>query len=531
MATSSCSISSGGPTRSSLAPSGRVTAPPIRANSGARRGMPPSHDLVLRGGRVLDPETGLDRSTTSASADGRSSRSATRSTARRRSTSPGSSSRLASSTCTATRRRLPGRRLQACDGVTTALELEAGPRAGRARVRARGAAGFADPLRLLGVVGRGAHARGRRRRARRRHRARSSAGWWAPSGSRPRATAQLARILDQIANDLAAGAIGIGILIGYTPGVDPAEYLAVAQLASSAGVPTFTHSRDIVELAPETLIDGAEELVRAAGTTGAHMHYCHINSTSSRHIDRVLALVGAVPVGGQPRHHRGVSLRIGLDRDRRRVPRAGAGARTFPRHRARSPTSRPESASPTRPACASCARPTRAASSSPSSSTKPIPTTSRCCDARSPFPTRSSRATRCRRCGRGAARPNLARVAAAARGRHPSAHGGHVLARASPLAGRGHVAHRGDPARDAASRAGARGRRPRDAHQGSSAARRRRRSRRVRRGTHHRSGDVRREHAPVVGHRARDRRRDLRRARRRARAGRITGRPIRAEPA
>jgi class 3 adenylate cyclase len=27
-------------------------------------------------------------------------------------------------------------------------------------------------------------------------------------------------------------------------------------------VPTFTHSRDIVELAPETLIDGAEEVVR-----------------------------------------------------------------------------------------------------------------------------------------------------------------------------------------------------------------------------------------------------------------------------
>ncbi len=103
--------------------------------------------------------------------------------------------------------------------------------------------------------------------------------------------AQVARILDQIATDLAAGAIGIGLLIGYTPGVDPAEYLAVAELAAAAGVPTFTHSRDIVELAPRHLVDGAEEVVRAAGTTGAHMHYCHINSTSGRHIDRVLALV------------------------------------------------------------------------------------------------------------------------------------------------------------------------------------------------------------------------------------------------
>ena len=101
-----------------------------------------------------------------------------------------------------------------------------------------------------------------------------------------------------MSTDLAAGAVGIGVLIGYTPGVDPAEYLAVAELAAAAGVPTFTHSRDIVELAPETLIDGAEEVVRAAGTTGAHMHYCHINSTSGRHIDRVLALVGRCQAEG-----------------------------------------------------------------------------------------------------------------------------------------------------------------------------------------------------------------------------------------
>ena len=40
------------------------------------------------------------------------------------------------------------------------------------------------------------------------------------------------------------------------------------------------------------LIDGAEEIVRAAAETGAHMHYCHLNSTSQRHVDRVLDLVG-----------------------------------------------------------------------------------------------------------------------------------------------------------------------------------------------------------------------------------------------
>jgi len=38
--------------------------------------------------------------------------------------------------------------------------------------------------------------------------------------------------------------------------------------------------------------------VRAAAETGAHMHYCHVNSTSGRHVDRVLALVDQVRRAG-----------------------------------------------------------------------------------------------------------------------------------------------------------------------------------------------------------------------------------------
>ena len=59
-------------------------------------------------------------------------------------------------------------------------------------------------------------------------------------------------------------------------------------------MPTYTHARDLVDFAPEARMDGAEELVRAAAETGAHMHYCHVNSTSLRHVDRVLALVDRV---------------------------------------------------------------------------------------------------------------------------------------------------------------------------------------------------------------------------------------------
>jgi hypothetical protein len=79
--------------------------------------------------------------------------------------------------------------------------------------------------------------------------------------------------------------------MGYAPRSDPAEFLAVAKLAAEAGVPTYTHVRELVEADPSTPIDGSEEITRAAGETGAAMHHCHVNSTSRRHVDRVLALL------------------------------------------------------------------------------------------------------------------------------------------------------------------------------------------------------------------------------------------------
>jgi N-acyl-D-aspartate/D-glutamate deacylase len=105
-------------------------------------------------------------------------------------------------------------------------------------------------------------------------------------------------MLGRLDADLADGALGIGILVGYAPGTEPDEYLRVAALAAQAGVPTFTHVRDMIEMVPGAAIDGAEEIVRAAAETGARMHYCHLNSTSQRYVDRVLGLVGRAQQAG-----------------------------------------------------------------------------------------------------------------------------------------------------------------------------------------------------------------------------------------
>ena len=257
-------------------------------------------DLVLHGGRVIDPESGLDAVRDVAVADGRIAAVATGLTAQ----FPRGAIDVAGRVVTAGFidlhshvSDLGGLRLQAMDGVTTALELEAGvtPVAqayGRAAEQGRpinyGFAASWALARMEAVAGLPSGA---------------SLGTFMarisnPAWQRAAEPAQLGVLLARLAQDLADGALGIGVLLGYAPAASPAEYLRVAGLAAEAGVPTFTHARDLIELAPATLADGAEEIVRAAAETGAHMHYCHINSTSHRHIDRVLSLVARAQAAG-----------------------------------------------------------------------------------------------------------------------------------------------------------------------------------------------------------------------------------------
>ena len=255
-------------------------------------------DVVLRGGRVVDPESGLDAVRDVAVARGRIDSVGA--------DLPGAPVEVDATGLVVTAgfvdlhshvNDIAGMRLQALDGVTTALELEAGATpvalayAGAAAQRRPVNYGFAASwalARMQAVAGMTAEA--------------SLAGFLAslgdPRWQRAAEPAQITAMLEALSADLADGALGVGILLGYAPAVDPDEYLMVAALAAQAGVPTFTHARDLIELVPRTVIDGAEEIVRAASQTGAHMHYCHINSTSQRHIDRVLTVVARAQAAG-----------------------------------------------------------------------------------------------------------------------------------------------------------------------------------------------------------------------------------------
>ena len=102
---------------------------------------------------------------------------------------------------------------------------------------------------------------------------------------------QLDKILQYVKQGLDEGGLGIGINAGYAPGYGSKEYYTLAEMAAKNGVATFTHVRYASNLEPRSSFEAIKECIANAAITGAHMHICHINSSSLKDIDATMALV------------------------------------------------------------------------------------------------------------------------------------------------------------------------------------------------------------------------------------------------
>jgi cytosine/adenosine deaminase-related metal-dependent hydrolase len=238
------------------------------------------YDLVLAGGRVMDPESGLDAVRDVGIREGRIAAIAMPELAGRarldvagRVVAPGFID-LHSHIVSA-----EGNRRQALDGVTTALELEEGvfpvaewyaEREGRSLLNYGASAGHI-PARIAAferVATRGDAVRVRR--------AATVRPDWSHAAAPPDV---LARIETVLREGLAQGGLGVGVEIAESPGATREEVLRVFRVAAAAGVPVYAHLRSFGVVGA---VDGFQEMLADAATTGAALHFVHLGSSGLR---------------------------------------------------------------------------------------------------------------------------------------------------------------------------------------------------------------------------------------------------------
>jgi N-acyl-D-aspartate/D-glutamate deacylase len=232
------------------------------------------YDLVIQGGRVIDPETGLDAVRNVGISQGRIKKISAEALEGQR-VIPAKGLVVAPGFIDLHQHAedLESQRLKALDGVTTALEMEIGK---------PDAAAFLQSMEGHSLLNYGTTAS---------HGAARSLAFGTPlptdgllpkSGAatnQPASPAQLETIKARLRHELEAGALGVGMGIQYTPGVTRWEVIEMFRLAAERRLPVYTHIRSNGKLEPGSSIESVSEVIGAAAITGASLHIVHINSS------------------------------------------------------------------------------------------------------------------------------------------------------------------------------------------------------------------------------------------------------------
>src|SRR6202167_3453919 len=244
------------------------------------------YDLVLEGGRVMNPETGMDAVRNVGIRDGKIVRVSPEALSGRRVirasglvVAPGFIDLHQHG------QDLASQRVKALDGVTTALEMEIGvpdvaqflqAKAGHSLINygtsashvAARAFVFGAPLPAGEILPKSG-----------------------PATDRPAAPEQIEAIERRLRAELDAGGLAVGMGIQYTPGATRLEVIDMFRLAAERGLPVYTHMRSSGRIEPGSAIEATSEVIGAAAVTGASLHIVHINSTCARDAMECLAMV------------------------------------------------------------------------------------------------------------------------------------------------------------------------------------------------------------------------------------------------
>ena len=244
------------------------------------------YDLVLEGGRVMDPETGLDAVRNIGIRDGKIVRISSEALSGRRVihatglvVAPGFIDLHQHG------QEMESQRVKALDGVTTALELEIG---------APDVAQFLKTKEGHSLIHYGTSAS---------HAAARALVFGAPllpgeilpkSGpatDQPATPEQIMRIEQRLRSELDAGGLALGMGIQYTPGATRLEVIDMFRLAAERRVPVYTHVRSSSRVDPGSSIESVSEVIAASAISGASLHIVHINSSCLRDAPECLSMV------------------------------------------------------------------------------------------------------------------------------------------------------------------------------------------------------------------------------------------------
>lgn len=246
------------------------------------------YEVVINGGRVMDPESGLDALRNVGIRDGKiaaiSEQPLTGKTVVRaagRVVAPGFIDLHAHGQTN------EANEFQAHDGVTTALELEVGVPSVSAFLRLRqnqsilnfGATASHGALRTLSM----------REFASEAGTWRDTAGRWRELSMKGRykaltAAEEYSLLAANLERALREGGLGLGVAHQYYPGATREEIFRVFQMAQRWKVPVFTHVRS---MNPEAM----QEVIANAAATGVSLHIVHVNSMSLGSLPFVLDLI------------------------------------------------------------------------------------------------------------------------------------------------------------------------------------------------------------------------------------------------
>ena len=107
----------------------------------------------------------------------------------------------------------------------------------------------------------------------------------------PANTGQRAEMKRIAAQAIAAGAVGIGFGINYTPGASYEEIVDMFAVAAALDVPAHVHSRYKGSVFPETIVQSVQEVIAAAAITGASAQIVHLASSAIGSIGACLEML------------------------------------------------------------------------------------------------------------------------------------------------------------------------------------------------------------------------------------------------